>query len=243
LVRTQSLPYETFLIHLSKLKYMSFADHTVKTKPRLLTVSESCRNYPRITVSGGWMFDWGFSIDDPVALLSITPGIALIRIGGGSHWPDVSQYCQPGVAPKMLVREPPSYRLSPSLHDCPQIIITGAWLWNWGFNIDDRISLTKTGDRYILMEVIMPGSEWRQVLRKRKLEREAKFAAAMLKIHKALYPAAYQEQAPMTVRRQAPAVMPAAQAPPLHFEQVMEAVHKSNAGIAVRLSNEPVPVS
>lgn len=79
---------------------MSFTNHTQQTKPRLLTVTESCWCHPRITISGDWLLDWGFAIGD-------------------------------------------------------------------------RISLTWTEVGHMLMKIVMPRSEWREILQKKKLERSS----------------------------------------------------------------------
>src|SRR5579872_7388630 len=110
-----------------KAKYMSFTHHNEKPKPRLLTVTRSCRSYPRITLSGAWLRDWGFAILDRVYLMRIASGIALIRIGTPFDESDISKYHpQPDASSKLQIRDSPSYCLSPSLRNCPEIVITGA---------------------------------------------------------------------------------------------------------------------
>ena len=189
---------------------MSFADHTVKTKPRLLTVTESCRYYPRITISGAWLRDWGFSVGDRVFLMHIAAGETLIRVGTRFDDSDIAKYChQTCVLTQRLIRDSESYCLSRSQRDCPEIIITGAWLRDWGFAIGDRISLTLTEEDHVLMKIAMPRSEWREILRKQKLEKQAAIANAMLQRHKAIHPNLYPDEAPRPTRKRAAAAKPA----------------------------------
>ena len=176
----------------SNIKYMSFAIDPAKRKPRLLTVTESCRYYPRITISGSWMRDWGFSVMDRVFLLKVFNGEALIRIGTPLEQSDVSKYCrQQGALADFPIRDAPSYYLSNSRDQFPEIIITGAWLRDWGFTTGDRISLTWMEEGHMLMKMVMPRWEWRKILQKRKLEHNAKIALAALRSHQSVHPDLY----------------------------------------------------
>jgi len=221
---------------------MSFTNHTTNTKPRLLTVSESCRYHPRITISGAWLRDWGFAIGDRVFLMSITPGVTLLRIGTRIDESDIAKYCpQRGASSKLQIRESPSYFLSTSIRDCPEIVITGAWLRDWGFAIGDRISLTRTEEDHILLKIIMPRLEWCEVLRKRKLMRDAVFATNMLERHKAAHPALYPEDAPALKRNRVVSSKTAKPSQPSLFDQIMAATHEYNAAVAARPANTPFP--
>ena len=136
---------------------MSFATDPAKRKPRLLTVSESCRYYPRITISGSWMCDWGFSIKDRVFLLKIANGETLIRIGSRLEQSDITKYCrQQRALIDFPIRDAPSYYLGDSRDHFPEIIITGAWLRDWGFATGDRISLTWTEEGHMSTGVLGP---------------------------------------------------------------------------------------
>lgn len=235
-------PYPMKLFYSSSnIKYMSFAIDPAKRKPRLLTVTESCRYFPRITISGSWMRDWGFSVMDRVSLLKVADGETLIRIGTRLEQSDVSKYCrQQGALADFPIRDAPSYSLNNSRDQFPQIIITGAWLRDWGFTTGDRISLTWMEEGHMLMKMVMPRWEWRKILQKRKLEHNAKIALAALRSHKSvhpdLYPAVLQ---PIEKRKRK---TPEKRSRPSLFDEILP-TSAYGAAAAARSANTLGPVS
>ncbi|HEY4064137.1 MAG TPA: hypothetical protein VGM30_19660 [Puia sp.] len=219
---------------------MSFVIDPVKRKPRLLTVSESCRYHPRITISGGWIRDWGFDIGDRVFLLKVTAGEILIRIGTTIDDSDITKYChQTRGLSKFQIRDSPYYRLSPSSNNFPEIVITGAWLSLWGFTIGDRVSLTWLEKDHILMKVVAPSSEWQEVLQKKKLERQVAFATAMLERHRTAHPSLYGG-APKPIQKRVLAFSRAKQAQSSLFDELIPSTPAGGAGDAARSANAPV---
>jgi len=223
---------------------MSFTNYTPKTQPRLLTVTESCRYHPRIIISGTWLRDWGFAIGDRVFLMRIVAGETLIRIGTRFDDSDIAKY-RHYTAPssKLMVRDPESYCLSRSHRNYPEIVITGAWLRDWGFAIGDRISLTLTEEDHIVMKIAIPRSQWCEILKKQRLEKRAESVIAMLEHHKAAHPELYPEDAPKPKQKR---VRPFKPAKPIHsslFDQLIPAGHEFSADGAARSANAPVQVS
>ncbi len=135
---------------------MSVAKNPTKTKPAILTIDASLSNYPRITLSGAWLRYWGFNIGDRISLVSLGPGSILVRKG---TWPDWQQPTRSNEPQHIYPADPydqkrRSYRLAPSLHDTPEIVLAGAWLREWGFAAGDRIHLTWQWENNFGIEVI-----------------------------------------------------------------------------------------
>ncbi|HEY4208038.1 MAG TPA: hypothetical protein VGM31_14540 [Puia sp.] len=225
------------LVH-SMLKYMFFDSHTVfegntgKIKPRLLTVTESCRYYPRITISGAWLRDWGLSVGDRVFLLGVSAAEILIKVGNKIDESDISQYRKQAAATSTpeIGDTVSCYISRSSTRYCPEFILTGAWLGTWGFRKGDRISLTKVEDDHIIIKVIMPASEWRQIQLKRKLEREVEIATAALDRHKANHLSLY-ESTPEPMRKR---ITTRNYAKPSPLQQILVATREYNTDAAAR---------
>lgn len=222
---------------------MSFTNHTVPPKPRLLTVTESCRCYPRITLSGAWLRDWGFAIGDSVVLVHTGPSEMLIQIGLWLNHKDALKYRPKNGSRNPEIRHGSSYSLSPSRYEFPQIVITGAWLRDWGFAIGDRISLTLTEANHIIMKLAMPRIQWWEILKKQRLERQATTANAMLAHHQAAHPELYPGEAPTPERKRIRAFKPAKPNQPSLLEQLTEPNLEPRAAAAARSANAAVPVS
>jgi hypothetical protein len=219
---------------------MSFAIDPAKRKPRLLTVTESCRYYPRITISGSWMRDWGFSIMDQVFLLKVADGEALIRVGTRLDQYDVSKYCrQQRALTDFLSRDASSYYLGTSRDGFPEIVITGAWLRDWGFATGDRISLTWMEEDHMLMKIAMPRREWLKIQQKRRLERNAEIALVALRSHQSAYPDLYTtELQPLKKRKRK---TPEKHTHPGLFDEIIPPTPAYDTGDAARSANAPVP--
>lgn len=224
------------------IKYMSFAIDPAKRKPRLLTVTESRRYYPRITISGSWMRKWGFSIMDRVFLLKVAESEALIRIGTPLNQSDVSKYCrQQRALADFPIRDTPSYYLGNSRDRFPQIVLTGAWLRTWGFSTGARISLTWTEEGHMLMKMVMSRSEWRQIQQKRKLERNAKIALAALHSHQSVHPDLYPTL-PHPVKNRGRKTSKILSLPSL-FDGIIPPRPTYDTGVAARSANAPAQLS
>ena len=222
---------------------MSFTTHSTPPKPRLLTVTESCRWYPRITITGAWLREWGFAIGDSVILMHTGPAEILIKIGLDLDHVDLLR-CRPKNASRNPeIRQGASYSLSPSRRGCPQIVIAGAWLRNWGFAIGDRVSLTLTSANHIIMKLAMPRAQWREILQKQRLEKRAASAAAVLARHKAIHPDLYPDEAPKPARKRVHAFRPAKPTQPSLLDQLSAPLRDTGAAVAARSANAPVQVS
>jgi len=222
---------------------MSFTNDTPKTKPRLLTVTESCRCYPRITISGAWLRDWGFAVGDSVILVHTRPSEMLIKIGLWINHLDLLKYCPKNASRNPEIRQGASYSLSRSQRDYPEIVITGAWLRDWGFAIGDRISLTLTDANHIILKLAMPRIQWWEILRKQRLERQAAIATKMLTRHKATHPDLYPEETPVRIQKQVRAFKPAKPAQLTPLEQPSAPMYEPGAAVAARSANPLVRVS
>jgi hypothetical protein len=220
---------------------MSFANDTTKTKPRILTVAYSCRNHPRITLSGAWLLDWGFNIGDRISLLFVEPGNILVRTGSWPDWPAVThdQLNEPAAAfPSPVIKgdDLRSYALYPSRRGAPEIKLTGAWLRKWGFAIDDRIQLTWKREHYFHIQVVMPAKQWREVKRKKEFEVTAMLAMGALAWHSADHPDLYVLNQKVPVENASP-LKAAKRGKPSLYEQTMTATREYNANLAALGNN------
>jgi hypothetical protein len=64
-----------------------------------------------------------------------------------------------------MEKKPRSLTVSESATYYPRIILTGAWLKDWGFAKGDQIFVSQTGTRDILIKVAAPTNEWSTVSR------------------------------------------------------------------------------
>jgi hypothetical protein len=223
---------------------MSFDLHTLKTKPRILTVSESVRCNPRIVLSGAWLGYWGFVPRNRLSAYYVAAAHLLLKPEPALEHFDLSQGSLKDTAPVAALpvlknRGPHPLTVSQSDRHDPQITITGAWLRVWGFTIGDRISVTRTEDGFIDLRVVMPAEEWRQIQKKKGLEREATYAMSKLEQHKAIHPALY-EQVPNPPQKRVAVLKPVRTPQPSLFDQIMTATHDYNVAVAARSANLPL---
>jgi hypothetical protein len=189
---------------------MSFANHAIEPKPRLLTVSPSIRNLPQILLSGAWLGHWGFNFGDRLSAYFVGCGHLLIKalpvVETGDD-PDDCQQAPPQIAtlPILKNRRPHPLSVFPSYRWVPQVTITGAWLRDWGMTIGDRICVTLEAEDVIGIKRTMSGAEWRKVQAQKELqqEREQEEADALstLKQYKDKYPALFEQVANLKKKR------------------------------------------
>ena len=192
---------------------MSFNNHKPGNTAHLLTVSESVRRLPRIVLSGKWVRNWGFIIGDHLSATYVEPGTFALKPEPALESPCPSENCL------QEIQEPPysvglyGYKshpvtVRPSERCCPQITITGAWLCDWGIAIGDRVSVTRTAEVEIHIQVTISARQRHALNRKVQLEEQLRVAMAELESHKAANPELYGQ--PLN-----PAALPGTSAPQL----------------------------
>jgi|SRR5580692_9529005 hypothetical protein len=65
-----------------------------------------------------------------------------------------------------MEKKPRSLTVSESATYHPRIILTGAWLKDWGFAKGDQLLVSQTSTRDILIKVATPKNEWPAISRK-----------------------------------------------------------------------------
>ena len=86
--------------------------------------------------------------------------------------------------------------VSESAKGDPKILLTGVWVSDWGFTIGDRISVTKTKSREIVIKLDTPSSKWMAMKRKKQLENQLSAAENEIDYHRSKYPNLYDERFP-----------------------------------------------
>jgi DNA repair protein RadC len=193
-----SVLYELLFLH-SNLKYsMSFDHPTVKPEPRTLTVCPSCRGLPRIVLSGEWVRQWGFEIGDALLASYAGPGALLLKIHDtedGRSFPASNLPQTPHPVSKtdaIKLRLHPTQVRTPHGR-LPKITITGAWLHDWKIRLGDRVSVTRTDEGNILIQVQTAAPKVREIKVKKRLQDEVAHALATLDSHKAAHPELYPD--------------------------------------------------
>jgi hypothetical protein len=211
------------------LKYMSFVLHTVKPQPRLLTVSESVKGFPRIVMAGAWLMQWDFTPGDRLTAFYADAGHIFLKI-------DLEEAAEPKPLPVWRSRR--SHPLTVSTNtttNVPQITISGAWLRDWGFNKGSRVSVTSEGDGMIAVEVIMSAEAWRAEKSNKEAQREEARVRTVLKQYKTEYPALFDQVA--NPRKKFTKLKVVKPVQPSLFEQIMTATRQYNADVAARSTN------
>jgi hypothetical protein len=216
---------------------MSFDNYPVETKPRRLTVSESCRSLPRIVLSGAWLSDWGFIPGDRLSAYFVGHGHMLIKAlpavpSNENH--NICQEAPPQIAalPILKNRGPHPLTVSVSYRYAPQVTITGAWLREWGIKIGDHVCVTLEQD-VVSIKMTMSAAEWRKVQKEKEPERKEANALYVLKEYKDKYPALFEQVANSTKKRAA-ALKPVRPTLPSQPGQAMIHTREYSTAVAAR---------
>ena len=86
--------------------------------------------------------------------------------------------------------------VSESAKGDPKILLTGVWVNDWGFTIGDRISVTKTGTREIVIKLDTPALKWMEMRRKKELQNQLIAAEDELNYHRSTHPDLYDNRLP-----------------------------------------------
>jgi hypothetical protein len=170
----------------------------VKPIPRTLTVCPSCRGLPRIVLSGEWVRQWGFDIGDAFLANYAGPGALLLKIHDTEEGRIFPASNLPGTPHPVSKTDAIKLRLHPTQvrtpdGRLPKVTITGAWLHDWKIRLGDRVSVTRTGEGNILIQVQTPAAQLREIKVKKGLQDEVAHALAMLDSHKGAHPELYPE--------------------------------------------------
>ena len=177
---------------------MSFDHPTVKPALRTLTVCPSCRGLPRIVLSGEWVREWGFEIGDALLAYYTGPGALLLKIDNtenGRSFPASNLPATPYPVSKMdaiKLRLHPTQVRTPDGR-LPKITIIGAWLHEWKISVGNRVSVTRTEDGDIRIQVQTVVPQVREIKEKSRLQDEVAHANALLDSHKAAHPELYPD--------------------------------------------------
>ena len=213
---------------------MSFDSHTLKTKPRLLTVSKSIQGLPMILLSGAWFGRWGFNVGNRLSIYFVSAGCMLIK--EEPDW-EVDYRQQPlpptTVLPILKNRKSHFLAISCSARNLPQVRITGVWLRTWGITIGDRVCVTREAYGILSIKLIMSAAEWNEVKKNKDMEREEAKTMSILEECRAKYPAVFDRVA--NKKQKCPAtpisINPAKPSP---ADLIKKATREYNAAAAAR---------
>ena len=102
-----------------------------------------------------------------------------------------------------------SLTVSDSVQDQPRIMLTGAWLRQWGYTPGDRILVTRTESGEITIKIEMPSAQWTEIKKKKRLEYQLQLALNDLNMHKTTYPILYQKETKSPASAVTPQKLPA----------------------------------
>jgi len=177
---------------------MSFDHPAVKPEPRTLTVCPSCRAVPRIVLSGEWVRQWGFEIGDALLAIYAGPGAILLKIQDTEDGRSFPASNLPGTPHPVSKAEAITLRMHPTQvrtpdGRLPKITIIGAWLHDWKIHLGDRVSVTRTDNGDMRIQVLPATPKVREIKMKKRLQTEVADALAMLDSHKAAHPELYPD--------------------------------------------------
>ena len=220
---------------------MPFALHAVKTKQRLLTVSESTQHQPKIVLSGAWLGLWGFIFGDRLSVSFVTRGYLVVKVEpiyeSSDCAPEDGQQIAPIAGlPILKNRKPHQATVSISDRYFPKVTLTGPWLRIWGITTGDRICVTKEANGIITIQLDMPAAKWRQLQKNKKIDREAANVLAVIKQYQAQYAALFQ-QASISKNNRAADPRPARPTEQSVLKQITTGTSYHNAAVETRLAN------
>jgi hypothetical protein len=66
--------------HIKQTNILTFNHPTMSHKPHSLTVSQSTHYFPKITLTGAWLQDWGFHKGDKIIVTQTAEGEIVLKV-------------------------------------------------------------------------------------------------------------------------------------------------------------------
>jgi hypothetical protein len=83
-----------------------------------------------------------------------------------------------------MKKEARSLTVSSAPTDHPRLILTGAWLTQFGFTIGDKVSVTSTDPGTIIVKIEIPAAVMNHLKKEMQLEQQLQAAEASLQYHR-----------------------------------------------------------
>jgi len=149
-------------------------------------------------LSGEWVREWGFKIGYSLLASYAGPGALPLKIDNTENGRSFPASNLPGIPHPVSKIEAIKLRLHPTQvrtpdGRLPKITIIGAWLHDWKISLGDRVSVTRTEDGGIRIQVQTVPAQNHEIKVKSRLQDEVAHVTALLDSHKAAHPELYPD--------------------------------------------------